>query len=235
VDYTKLQVIYEDNHLIAVNKPAGMLVHADETGDDTMADLVKWYIKERYNKPGDVFLGVIHRLDRPVSGLTIFARTTKALQRMNEMFQKREVKKTYFALTENRPEELEGDLVHFLVKDHDANITKASTTKKGPFKEGKEASLHYAYKGSIGVQHLIEVQPHTGRPHQIRVQLSKMGCPIRGDVKYGGQRKNQGNFIHLHARKLEFIHPVKLEPVTIIADLPREPLWQEFIPLISEF
>lgn len=234
MDYSKLQVIFEDNHFVAVNKPAGMLVHADETGDETMADLVKWYIKQRYGKPGDVFLGVIHRLDRPVSGLTIFARTTKGLQRMNEMFQKREVKKTYLAIVENRPEEMEGELVHYLIKDTKTNFSRASTSQRGDFKEGKMASLHYKYMGSIGTQHLLEVEPHTGRPHQIRVQLSKLGCSIRGDLKYGAQRKNTGgDYIHLHARKLEFIHPVKKEQVTIIADLPNEPIWKEFAGLIE--
>lgn len=234
MDFSKLKVIYEDNHLIAVNKPAGMLVHEDETGDETLADLVKWYIKQRYNKPGEVFLGVIHRLDRPVSGLCVFARTSKALERMNEMFKDRTIKKTYFAIVEQRPEELEGKLVHWLLKDTKTNITKASNKQKS--KDAKEAILDYLYVGGIGDHHLMEVNPHTGRSHQIRVQLAKIGCPIRGDLKYGAQRKNKnGEFIHLHAYKLEFMHPTKKEPITIIADLPTsEPMWRDFGHLVSK-
>jgi 23S rRNA pseudouridine1911/1915/1917 synthase len=224
-----IQVLYEDNHLIAVNKPAGMLVHEDETGDETLADWVKRYIKDRYGKPGDVFLGVIHRIDRPVSGLVLFARTSKALTRMNELFKQRQVEKIYWAVVEERPDEIEGRLVHYLIKDHETNRVRASVSQRGEFKDGKECVLDYRLLKSFSNHHLLEVRPLTGRPHQIRAQLSKIGCPIRGDVKYGAQRHNTGNFIHLHARQLNFVHPVKNEPISITAELPEgDQVWDLF-------
>lgn len=223
-----LQVLFEDNHLIAVNKPAGLLVHEDETGDETLADWVKRYIKERYGKPGEVFLGVIHRIDRPVSGIVLFARTSKALTRMNELFKTRQVEKLYWAVVEERPEELEGHLVHYLIKDHATNRVRASVSQRDEFKNAKECVLDYRVINTLSNHHLLEVRPLTGRPHQIRAQLSKIGSPIRGDVKYGAQRHNQSEFIHLHARQLSFVHPVKNEPVVITARLPEEQIWDLF-------
>lgn len=224
------QVIYEDNHLIAVNKPAGMLVHEDETGDATLADWVKNYIKIQYQKPGDVFLGVIHRIDRPVSGVVLFARTSKALERMNEKFKERDVQKTYLAVTEQRPKEVEDTLRHFLIKDEKTNRVRASNQQRDEFKTGRESITDYRILGSLGDHHLLEVKPHTGRPHQIRVQLSKIGCSIRGDLKYGAQRRNLNEFIHLHALRLEFEHPVQKTPVVITAEPVHEQLWDLFRP-----
>lgn len=222
-----LKVIFEDNHLIAVNKPSGVLVHEDETGDVTLADVVKQYIKVRYDKPGDVFLGVIHRLDRPVSGLVLFARTSKALERMNALFHDRDIEKTYLAVVEQRPEELEGELMHYLTKDSSKNIASAYTRKHG--KDSKEARLSYSLQSSIGDQHLLKVKPETGRPHQIRVQLAKIGCSIRGDIKYGSRNKNAREYIHLHAYQLAFQHPVTKEHIVITAQVPhQDQVWKLF-------
>lgn len=224
----KLEIIYEDNHLIAVNKPAGVLVQGDETGDTPMADYVKMYIKDRYDKPGDVFLGVIHRIDRPVSGVVVFARTSKALARMNKLFEERKVEKTYWAIVQKRPDPLSAHLVHYMIKDRDRNIAKALDQPGKYGKEAKKAELDYELMLSIGDHHLLEVKPLTGRPHQIRAQLGKMGYPIRGDVKYGAQQGNKDGSIHLHCRSLSFIHPIKLTPVTITAEVPHDPLWRNF-------
>ena len=200
----KFKVLYEDNHLIAVFKPGGWLVQGDATGDKPLSDYVKEYIKVRYKKSGDVFLGVIHRLDRPVSGLVIFARTSKALTRMNEMFKERAVKKTYFAIVGERPKEIEGHLSHYLVKDKEKNRAKAFMSKRT--KDAKKSDLDYKLLASIANHHLLEVKPLTGRPHQIRVQLAKINCSIRGDLKYGSLHRNRDRSIHLHSYKLEFIH-----------------------------
>lgn len=223
-----LQVLYEDNHLIAVNKPAGWLVHGDDTGDETLSDVVKQYIKDRYGKPGAVFLGVIHRLDRPVSGVVVFARTSKALERMNRLFAEREIQKTYWAVTTERPEPLEGHLQHYIQKDTTKNLAKAYDQKSRRSADAKLAELDYRLIGALGEHHLLEVKPITGRPHQIRVQLSKMGWPIRGDVKYGFRKANYGGFIHLHCKSLAFEHPVKKEPVHVEAELPDEQIWRLF-------
>jgi 23S rRNA pseudouridine1911/1915/1917 synthase len=225
-------IIYEDNHLIAVNKPAGWLVQGDETGDIPVSEYVKEYIKKRYNKPGDVFLGIIHRLDRPVSGVVLFARTSKALTRMNKLFQDRMVEKRYVAVVEKRPEELEGKLVHYLSKDKDRNVTRAFESKR--YKSAKRAELDYKYLGGLADHHLLQVNPTTGRSHQIRVQLSKMGTVIRGDKKYGAAHFNTDRgTIHLHSYQLSFIHPVKKEPVLIEADLPeKDQVWQMYSQLI---
>lgn len=220
-----LEVIYEDNHLLVVNKPAGMLVQGDKTGDMPLVEHGKAYIKEKYQKPGDVFLGVVHRLDRPVSGVVAFARTSKALSRMNELFRQNEVKKTYWAIVRQRPFDPEGSLTHWLVKDTTKNITKAY---KKPSKGGKEATLSYKLLAESHGLYLLEVYPHSGRPHQIRVQLASMGCPIRGDVKYGYDKPNEDGNINLHARRLEFIHPVKKEPLTLFAKLPADSFWKLF-------
>ncbi len=223
-----LKILHEDNHLIAVNKPPGILVQADRTGDRTMADWVKIYIKDRYNKPGDVFLGIVHRLDRPASGVAIFARTSKALERMNKLFAERKIEKTYWAVTSTRPRPIEGSLKHYILKDKEKNTVKAFDTMSSRAKNAKLATLDYELIGEIGHNYLIKVNLHSGRPHQIRAQFAKIGCPIKGDVKYGYPRPNQDGSIHLHSRGLSFIHPVKKEPVKIIADPPEEQIWQLF-------
>lgn len=233
MDFSKLRVLYEDNHLIAVDKPAGWLVQGDETEDTPLVDFVKQYIKIRYNKPGDVFLGVVHRLDRPVSGVTIFARTSKALTRMNAIFKEREAQKTYVAVVNARPNPLEGKLVHYLAKDRTRNVTHAYNRPRT--KDAKHAELDYRLLASIAHHHLIEVKPLTGRPHQIRVQLSKLGCPIRGDLKYGSTERNRDGRIHLHSQQLSFIHPVKKEPVHIYAEMPDEQIWRTFGQFEPEF
>lgn len=223
-----LKVLFEDNHLIAVNKPSGLLVQADITGDRTMADYVKLYIKDRYNKPGDVFLGVIHRIDRPASGVTVFARTSKALERMNRLFAERNISKTYWAMTSRRPEPYFGSLKHYILKDHSKNTVKAYDALSNRAKKAKLATLDYELIGEIGTNFLLKINLHSGRPHQIRAQLAKIGCPIKGDVKYGYPSPNKDGSIHLHSRILKFEHPVKKEPVEIIADPPNSQLWNLF-------
>lgn len=223
-----LQVIHEDNHIIAVNKPAGMLVHGDATGDVPLSDYVKQYIKLRYKKPGDVFLGVIHRLDRPVSGTIVFARTSKGLSRMTKLFQDRKIEKTYWAVVKKRPEPIIGSVKSYLLKDRDRNVTKSYQKIGNRTKNAKLSELSYSMLAEINGHHLLEVKPLTGRPHQIRVQLASIGCPIIGDLKYGYPQANQNGSIHLHARKLSFIHPVKKEPVEISSEPPRDFIWKLF-------
>ena len=223
-----LKILHEDNHLIAVNKAPGVLVHSDKTGDKTLADFVKLYIKDKYGKEGDVFLGVIHRLDRPASGVTIFARTSKALERMNRLFAERKLKKTYWAMSAKRPNPISGHLEHYILKDHSKNIVKAFDTKSSRAKDAKLAVLDYELIGGLGDHYLIEVSLHTGRPHQIRAQLAKIGCPIQGDLKYGFPTANKDASIHLHCRSLTFEHPVKKEPLTIVAEPPNEQGWNLF-------
>lgn len=220
-----IEILYEDNHLIAVNKPAGLLVQGDKTGDETLADLVKAYIKKTKNKPGDVYLGIVHRLDRPVSGVVLFAKTSKALVRLNKMFAERETKKVYWAVVTKRPEQEKGKLVHWLRKDQEKNRSKALNNEA---KYTKYAELNYKMLRASDRYTLLEVYPKTGRHHQIRVQLAKMGCSIKGDLKYGAPRNNQDASIHLHARRLELMHPVKKEPISIQAKVPNENLWREF-------
>ncbi len=217
--------IYEDNHLIAVNKAAGVLVQGDSTGDAPLSELVKAYIKEKYNKPGEVFLGVVHRIDRPVTGVVVLARTSKALERMNALFRGRDTKKTYWAIVTTKPERPEGVLVHWLIKDEKRNKTTAFNSEASG---GLRSELSYRLIASSHGMFLLEVCPLTGRPHQIRVQLASMGCVIKGDVKYGDATPNKDGSICLHARRLEFVHPVKKEPVTIEADLPSNEYWQKF-------
>lgn len=224
-------VIYEDNHLIIVNKAAGIIVHADKTGDKTLEDYVKEYIKFKYNKPGDVFLGTVHRLDRPVSGLIIFAKTSKALIRMNEMFKKRNIQKTYWAITFKKPAKNSGRLVNWLKKDESKNIVTAYDTEVDG---SQKAELNYRYLGNINQYHLIEIDPITGRPHQIRVQLASIGCPIKGDVKYGASKGNYDGSINLHSRRVYFMHPVKNEPLICKAAVPEESFWEEFLELEDE-
>lgn len=223
-----MEIIYEDNHLIAVNKPAGILVHGDKTHDSSLSDRVKAYIKDRYGKPGDVFLGVIHRLDRPVSGVTIFARTSKALERMNHLFADRQVEKTYWAITSRRPDPIIGHLTHYILKDKDLNVSKAFDTQSNRSKDAKQADLDYNLIGELGTNYLLEVKPVTGRPHQIRAQLSKIGCPIKGDVKYRSEEKSKDGSIYLHCQSLRFIHPVNKEMVVISAETPDGQIWDLF-------
>lgn len=226
----QLDIIYEDNHLIVVNKKAGMLVQGDETGDLPLNDAVKAYIKKKYNKEGDVFLGTVHRLDRPTSGIVLFARTSKALTRMNELFKTKNIQKTYWAVTEKPPKSKTGLCVNYLLKNEKQN---KSYVKSENTPGAKRAELTYKLMGIGENYSFIEIAPITGRHHQIRVQLSTLGCIIKGDLKYGAKRSNKDGSIHLHARKLEFIHPVKKEPIVILADPPNEPLWNEFLRLGS--
>ena len=225
-----IQVLYEDNHIIAVNKRPSDIVQGDKTGDAPLSDFVKQYIKEKYNKPGEVFIGTVHRIDRPVSGIVLFAKTSKALARLNQMFQTKEIQKTYWAVVKNKPQNLSGHLINYLIKNEAKNMSKAFDKEtNGALK----SELDYQLICSSDNYHLLEVKPLTGRHHQIRVQLSKMGCPIKGDVKYGFDRGNKDASIHLHARKVEFIHPVKKESVVIIAPPPDEVLWNSFVKTIG--
>lgn len=227
-----LEILYEDNHLIAVNKTGSDLVQGDETGDEPLSEKVKEYIKERYKKPGDVYLGVVHRLDRPVTGVVLFARTSKALTRMNKMFQDKEVKKTYWAVVKELPEEEEATLRHFILKDSKKNKSYAFPKMR---LGAKEAILSYRHVSSAAKYHLLEVDLQTGRHHQIRCQLAKIGSPIRGDLKYGFDRSNANGGISLHARRISFLHPVKQEPVEIIAPVPKDDnLWKEFANVTQE-
>ena len=220
-----MTVVYEDNHIIVVNKTASEIVQADKTGDTPLSETVKQYLKEKYQKPGNVFLGVTHRLDRPVSGLVIFARTSKALTRLNEMFRAGEVKKTYWAVVKNAPKESEGELVHFLVRNEKQNKSYAYD-KEVP--NSKKAVLDYRLIGRSDNYYLLEVDLKTGRHHQIRCQLAKMGCPIKGDLKYGSPRSNPDGSICLHARRVRFVHPVSKELIELKAPLPEGNLWKGF-------
>lgn len=219
-----LQVIFEDNHLIAINKRVGDIVQGDKTGDIPLSEIVKTYIKQKYNKPGEVFLGVIHRLDRPTSGIVIFARTSKALSRMNEMFSNRETQKTYWAVVKNKPEKAADTLQHFIKRNEKNNTSKAHL-KEVP--DSKLAVLDYQTIKTLNNYSVIEVNLHTGRHHQIRAQLSAINSPIKGDLKYGFDRSNPDGGIHLHARKLVFVHPVSKENVTILANPPSDAIWNE--------
>ncbi|NBB30096.1 RNA pseudouridine synthase [Flectobacillus sp. BAB-3569] len=224
-------VVYEDNHIIIVSKRAGILVQGDSTGDRTLTDAVKEYIKKKYDKPGDVFLHPVHRLDRPVSGLVIFARTSKGLERMMEVFRKREIQKTYWAVVRKKPANEKGKLTHWLVKDEKRNVVTAHDTEVNG---SQKAELYYKVLGTINKHYLLEVEPISGRPHQIRVQLASMGCPIRGDLKYGYDRPNADGSINLHARRLYFTHPIKKEPIICKAAVPPIPFWEEFLELDPE-
>jgi len=217
------QILYEDNHLIAVWKEAGVLVQGDQTGDKSLTDSLGKFLKEKYQKPGNVFTGLIHRIDRPVSGLVIFAKTSKALTRMNELFKERKVKKTYWCIVEGRVEKKTDTLISYLKKDPVKNKARVSSK----FKEGfKQAELNYKSELILDRYTLLEVTPKTGRQHQIRAQLASIGYPIKGDLKYGAKRSNKDGSISLHARGLEFIHPVQNIPISIVAYLPDSEIWK---------
>ena len=217
-----LNILFEDNHLIIVNKQSGDIVQGDKTGDTPLSDIIKEYIKDTYNKPGNVFLGVAHRLDRPTTGIVVFAKTSKALERFNKMLRNKEVNKTYWAIVKNLPIKIENTLVGFLKKNPKNN---KSTSYSSEIEGSKKAILHYKVIKSLDNYHLLEVDLETGRHHQIRCQLSAIGCPIKGDLKYGFDRSNKDASIHLHARKIEFIHPVTKENISLTAPTPIDPIW----------
>ncbi len=217
-----LDILFEDNHLIIINKKVGDIVQGDRTGDTPLSELVKAYIKKKYNKPGKVYLGVVHRLDRPTSGAIIFARTSKALERLNAMLRKREIHKTYWALVQNKPADKSATLEHYLKKNAKNN---KSTWHSKEVPNSKKAILHYKILKELKRYYLLEIDLETGRHHQIRAQLSAIGSPIKGDLKYGFNRSNKDGGIHLHARQLQFIHPVSKNMITIKAPLPEDSLW----------
>ena len=223
-----MQILYEDNHIIVVSKTSGEIVQGDKTGDKTLCDSVKEYIKEKYAKPGNVFLGIAHRLDRPVSGIVIFAKTSKALSRLNNMFRDGEVHKLYWAITQNMPQKEEDTLTHWIVRNEKQNKSYAYDREKPG---SKKAMLHYKVISSTDNYTLLAVNLMTGRHHQIRCQLSAIGCPIKGDLKYGSRRSNNDGSISLHARKVAFVHPVSKQPMCIEAPVPDDRLWRE----ISDF
>ena len=218
-----MTVVYEDNHIIIVNKTASEIVQGDKTGDVPLSETVKQYLKEKYHKPGNVFIGVTHRLDRPVSGLVVFAKTSKALSRLNEMFKNSEVKKTYWVIVKQTPAETEGELVNYLVRNEKQNKSYAYDTEKPG---SKKAILHYRLIARSDNYSLLEVDLKTGRHHQIRCQLAKMGCPIKGDLKYGFPRSNPDGSICLHARRVRFVHPVSKELIDVVAPVPADNLWR---------
>lgn len=224
------EILYEDNHLIAVFKRSSDLSQGDKTGDQPLEVEIKKYIATKYKKTGEVFLGLVHRLDRPVSGVMLYARTSKALQRLNDMFREHQVKKIYYAIVKERPPEDEATITHFLKKNEKQNKTYVYDTE---VKGSKSGSLTYKLKGRSEKYYMLEVELHSGRHHQIRAQLGKIGCPIKGDLKYGFPRSNEDGSISLFARKLEFIHPVKKEPVTITAHFPDGDIWSVFVDSIK--
>ena len=217
-----LQVIYEDNHIIAINKRVGDIVQGDKTGDTPLSEVVKQYIAKKYDKPGAVYLGVVHRLDRPTSGIVVFARTSKALSRLNKLFSERKTQKTYWAVVKNSPPKPSDTLVHYLKRNSKQNKSYAN---KNEIPDSKKGILEYNMIKKLDRYFLLEIDLKTGRHHQIRSQLSAIGCPIKGDLKYGFDRSNKNGGIHLHSRKLVFIHPVKKEEISIIAPTPKDPVW----------
>ena len=220
-----MTILYEDNHLIVVNKSCGEIVQFDPSGDVPLEQTVKDYLKEKYNKTGEVFLGVEHRLDRPVSGVMLFARTTKAQTRLNRMFQEKLIKKTYWAIVKDLPPDETGTLIHYIVRNTKTNRSYAHPEERP---NSKKAVLHYRHIASSDRYHLLEIDLETGRHHQIRCQLAAIGCPIRGDLKYGYPRSNPNGGISLHARQIQFSHPVKDEEINLTAPLPDDPLWNIF-------
>ena len=227
----KLDVIFEDNHLIAVNKPSGMLVQGDKTGDTPLVDLVKAYLVEKYQKSGEAYLGLPHRIDRPTSGLVIMAKTSKALTRMNKLFQEKKIEKTYWAMVKNKPSKNSDTLMHWLLRNPKQNKSVAHLKE---INGSKKAELSYKLLTSLDNYHLLEVYPKTGRHHQIRSQLSAIGSPIKGDLKYGFDRSNKDASIHLHARSISFIHPVQQEELTITAKVPsKDVVWKSTIKKLN--
>ncbi len=218
-----MEILYEDNHIIIVNKAPGEIVQGDKTGDKPLVEMLKDFVRERDHKPGNVFMGVVHRLDRPVSGVVVFAKTSKALSRLNAMFASGDVHKTYWAITRNKPAEPEALLTHWIRSVERNNKSYASET---PVKDAKEARLAYKLIASSERYHLLEVRLMTGRKHQIRVQLSSIGCPVKGDLKYGDKRSNPDGSISLHARRINFIHPVSGKEIDVTAPVPQDTLWK---------
>jgi 23S rRNA pseudouridine1911/1915/1917 synthase len=226
-----MEILFEDNHIIAANKKSGELVQGDSTGDEPLCEKIKQYLKVKYNKPGNVFLGVPHRLDRPTSGVVLFARTSKVLPRLNLMFsQKNDIRKIYWAVVDKPPPKKTDTLENFLIKHKEQNKSTAYDT---PREGAKAASLTYNYLTTSDNYHLLEIELHTGRHHQIRAQLAKIGCRIKGDLKYGFPRSNPDGGIHLHARSIEFIHPVKKNPVMITARPPADPVWDAMMKILG--
>jgi len=219
---SNLQVLYEDNHIIIINKRVGDIVQGDKTGDQPLSDVIKDYIKDKYNKPGNVYLGVVHRLDRPTTGIVLFSKTSKALPRLNKLFAERLAKKTYWAVVKNKPQNEQGTLIHWLKKNPKNN---KSTAYIKEVENSKKAILHYKLLKKLKTYYLLEINLETGRHHQIRSQLSSIGCPIKGDLKYGFDRSNKNAGIHLHARQISFIHPVSKIELNITAPLPEEVIW----------
>lgn len=218
-----MEVLYEDNHIIIVNKAVGEIVQGDKTGDKPLSEIVAEYLKEKHHKPGAAFVGVPHRLDRPTSGIVVLAKTSKALERLNEMFRRGDVQKTYWALVANRPQQEEGELTHWLTRNEKQNKSYASDRERPG---SKQAILRYKLLCSLTRYHLLEVELLTGRHHQIRCQLAHIGCPIRGDLKYGYPRSNPDGSICLHARRVIFDHPVSHELIDVVAPVPQDTLWQ---------
>ncbi|MDU8886256.1 RNA pseudouridine synthase [Yeosuana sp. MJ-SS3] len=219
---SNLQILYEDNHIIIINKRSGDIVQGDKTGDAPLSDIVKAYIKDKYNKPGNVYLGVVHRLDRPTTGIVLFAKTSKALTRLNKMLVDKNINKTYWAIVKNKPEKEKNTLIHWLKKNPKNNKSSAFIKEKS---DGKKAILHYELTKKLDNYYLLEVNLETGRHHQIRSQLASIGCPIKGDLKYGFDRSNKDGSISLHARQIDFIHPVSKEEINVTAPLPNDPIW----------
>jgi 23S rRNA pseudouridine1911/1915/1917 synthase len=226
-----MEILYEDNHIIAVNKHISEIVQTDKTGDKPLEDSLKEYIKDKYHKPGDVFLGIVHRIDRPVSGVVLFARTTKALIRLNAMFQEKSVEKIYWAIVKEKPPKSEDTLVHYLVRNTKSNKSFCSEKETSG---SKQAILHYRWIASSDVYHLLEIRLETGRHHQIRSQLATIGCPIKGDLKYGFPRSNKDGGISLHSRKVRFVHPVRDEELIIEAPTPDDKLWNTFLEILKK-
>ncbi len=226
-----MQVLYEDNHIIIVNKAPSEIVQGDKTGDKPLSDIVKDYLKVKYNKPGNVFCGVTHRLDRPTSGVVVFAKTSKALSRLNEMFKNNEIDKTYWAIVKKLPPRVEATLTHYLIKNERTNKSTAYDVEKP---NTKKAVLHYKVIAQSQNYHLLEVDLETGRHHQIRCQLSKIGSPIKGDLKYGAERSNLDGSISLHARKISFVHPVSKEKIEVVASTPEDVLWKALLESVSK-
>lgn len=221
-----LDVLYEDNHIIAINKRVGDIVQGDKTGDKPLGEIVDEYLRVKYNKPGNAFVGIVHRLDRPTTGLVILAKTSKAMERLNAMFKEREMQKTYWAIVKNKPEHEQATLVHYITRNNKKNVCKAHI-KEVP--NSRYASLTYTVIGKLNNYYVLEVDLHTGRHHQIRAQLAAIGCPIKGDLKYGFTRSNPDGGISLHARRLSFIHPVKKEEIVIVAPTPDDAVWNSFL------